>query len=168
MFKRKDGRWCEKVDVAGEIKYFYSTQTSQRNALRDILKQVSEYENKKRQSLTFESISDEWDSEYREKISDINYRKNTRCAYNRIVEHFADIPIEQLGAPEVNAFIKKLIKKGYSQKTIASHKNILNMIFVYALCEGYVKYNPVPDIKIPSGLPKTQRKMPQTAEIKIL
>ena len=43
-----------------------------------------------------------------------------------------------------------------------------HMIFVFALCNGLIKYNPVPDIKMPSGLPKTQRKMPKTEELKVI
>lgn len=168
MFQRKDGRWCEKIVIDGKQKYFYSTQHTQKGALKDILAQISEYNNQKHNSYLFENVADNWNTEYRERISDINYRKNTRCAYERIVDYFRGEYLEDIGAPEINAFIKKLIKKNYSQKTVASHKNILNMIFVYALCEGYIKYNPVPDIKIPSGLPKTQRKMPTTEEIKIV
>lgn len=168
MFKRKDGRWCEKVTVDGATKYFYSTQTTEKAALRDIVEQIASSESSQKNKFLFESVADRWNTEYRERITDINYRKNTKCAYERIVNYFHGRNIEDIGAPEISVFIKTLVKKSYSQKTIANHKNIINMIFVYALCEGIIKYNPVPDIKVPSGLPKTPRQMPETDAIKVI
>ena len=40
------------------------------------------------------------------------------------------------------------------------------MIFTYAILNGYISYNPVRDIRIPSNLPKAKRKLPKTEDIK--
>ncbi len=168
MTRRKDGRWVKKVDVGGQYKYFYSSKKTEREAERDITQQMLHYISTEKSKYLFENVAASWNTEYRERKTSINYRKGTSAVYERTVKFFSGRHIEDVGAPEANAFINSLAKKGYSMKTVAAHKNILNMIFVYALCEGYIRYNPIPDIKIPSGLPKTNRKMPTTDEIKII
>ena len=42
------------------------------------------------------------------------------------------------------------------------------MIFSYAILNGYTKYNPIHELRLPGNLPKSKRKMPTTEEIKIV
>lgn len=167
MKRRKDGRFLKVMMIDKEKVYFYSTAKTEKEALKDFEIQLLQYHEKKRKGKTFEAIALKWCEEYREKISDINFRKNPKATFERILTHFKDVEnIEYLTARDINIFLNKLIKQGYYKKTIATHKSMLNMICSYAVLNGYTKYNPVSDVKLPNNLPKTTRKIPLTEDIK--
>ena len=169
LTRRADGRAVKKIIIEGESKpkYFYSSKKSDREAERDILQQMVNYQQQQKSNKTFVSIAERWNEEYRESISEINYNKNTKAIYERIKDYFSYVKdIEDLSAREINIFINTLIKKGFYKKTIANHKCVLNMICSYAVLNGYTKYNPVADVKLPSNLPKSNRKIPTTEELK--
>ncbi|MBQ7119863.1 MAG: site-specific integrase [Oscillospiraceae bacterium] len=168
MTRRKDGRFVKVITLSsGEKKYFYSSAKTEKEATRDFDKQLLAFREKEKRRRSFPVIADEWDTEYRERVSDVNYRKNTRGAYNRIIEYFADNKdITKISALDINRFIKYLIARGYYKQTIAAHKNILNMIFNFAILNGHTTVNPVSVIRLPHNLPSSPRKMPTTEEIK--
>ena len=167
MKRRADGRWQKKKVINGKTKVFYSTAATERAAVRDIENQMIEYREQLQRGDLFKYIADAWDTEYRTKISDINYRKNTKAAYERILERFQSYHITDITPLMLNTFIQMLIKQQYAQKTIAGHKNILNMIFSYAMLNGHIQSNPMQALApLPKNLPKTKRRMPTTDELK--
>lgn len=174
MKKRKDGRWIKKViiehpDKTKEPKYFYSTASTEREATNDITNQILNYKIELQRNLSFKILAQNWNKEYRAKIPDTTYKKNIKAAYERILEEFKHIKnINDLTAVDINVFIKKLIARGYYKKTIATHKSVLNMICTYAILSGYIKSNPVSDIRLPGNLPKGKRSIPKTDELKII
>lgn len=168
MTKRNDGRWCKVITLNGKRVYFYSTEPTEKKAEKDIMRQILAYEEKDDRGKTFKEVANEWDRWYREKIPDWNYNKNIRAAFNRVFDEFSGMDIKRITAVEVNIFINQLILKGYSKKTIANHKSVANMIFNYAVLNGYITYNPVRDIRLPSNLPKSPRKLPTSDELKIV
>lgn len=167
LTKRKDGRYCKTVTINKKRIYFYSSEPTVRKAEKDIQQQLLEYKESEHKTSLFCKIADDWNTEYRLRIPDMNYRTNTKAAYERILDHFGtDIYIDDITPLEINTFINKLITSKYSKKTIANHKCILNMIFTYAILNGIITYNPVKDIRLPSNLPKTTRDLPKTEDIK--
>ena len=172
MKKRADGRFVRTVTINGKRKMFYSSELTEKKAERDIMRQMVEFEAKQQEKAkgkTFQEVADEWDNEYREKVSDINYNKNTRAAYNRIIEYFGDTKLlSEINAKEINTFIGYLIGLNYYKKTIAGHKSILNMIFTYAVYRGYIDNNPVKNVRLPNNLPQKERNMPTSEEIEIV
>lgn len=168
MKRRADGRYCRKITINGKPVFFYSSEKTAKQAERDIDRQLLEYREREKTGKTFTEVADEWNTNYRNKISDVNYRKNTHAAYKKILEYFTGTYINMLTAVEINIFINSLILKSYSRKTIANYKSILNMIFNHAVLSGYIKYNPVRDIHLPNNLPKSPRKLPTTEELKIV
>ena len=166
MKRRKDGRWEKVVTIKGKRHPFYSTETTEKKADRDIKRQIFEYKEKEERGKPFNEVADEWDREYREKKRDWNYDKSIRAAYNRVFDFFNGKYIKEITAAEIYMFICQLIDKYYSKKTIANHKSVLNMIFNYAIFKDYIRYNPVRDIRLPSNLPQTTRKMPKTNELR--
>lgn len=166
LTKRKDGRYVKTVTINGRKIYFYSAEVTQRKAEKDIERQMLEYKEQEEKGKPFSAVADEWDTQYRKKVSDINYRKNTSAAYERVADWFGKMPIKSISVAEVNVFINSLIAKGYYKKTIANHKSILNMIFQYAVLNRYVDANPTVEIRLPANLPKKEREMPSTSEIK--
>lgn len=168
MKQRPDGRWVKAVNINGKRKYFYSTAETEKQANKDFNNQLLNYKEKEKNKTSFSYIAEIWNAEYREKISDINYKKNTNGAYIKILDYFKDYDIHSITAVEINLYISQLISQMYSKKTIASYKCILNMIFQYALIHGYVKYNPVRDIRLPNNLPKSVREIPSDEVIKMV
>ena len=168
LTKRKDGRWFYNYYVNKNKRIpLYSSAETEKKAEKEIIRKISEYEQEQEKGPYFYSVADSWNTEYRLKISDINYRKSIRGAYERIIEYFGKtIRMNELSGVELNLFINILISKNYSKKNISTHKSILNMIFSYAVLKGIIKYNPMQDIKLPSGLPKKQRQMPSTETIR--
>lgn len=168
MKRRKDGRFCRRIVIDGETRYFYSSAATEKAADKDICRQMLQFEEKRAHSHDFEVVAEMWCREYRERISDVNFRKSKQAVFERIKEYFYGEKIDNIGAPEINIFFKSLAKKQYAQKTVAAYKNILNMIFVYALLEGYIKYNPIPDVKLPTGLARTPRQLPSDEALQIV
>lgn len=167
LTKRSDGRFCKKIKLPnGKIKYFYSSESTERKAEKDIEQQMLTYRENETKKTMFVSIAEKWNGEYRERISDINYRKGPKAAYEKIIKYFEDYAIADITAQHVNIFFSYLISRKYSQKTIQTHKSTLSMIFQYAILNGYTLYNPVNDIRLPSNLPKTPRKLPTTEELR--
>ena len=135
MKQRKDGRWVKKITLPdGKTKYFYSTAKSEREAIKDFNEQLLGYRQKEEQGRTFAAVAEQWNTEYRERISDINYRKTNKAAYARIIKYFdGNTPIKNITRLEINTFLNSLIAQNYYKKTIAAHKSTLNMIFTYAV-----------------------------------
>lgn len=170
MKQRSDGRWVKKVTLPnGKQKYFYSTARTEREAVKDINSQLLSFSEKEEDLHSFYSIAEKWNDEYRNRISDINYRKNTSAAYDRILEYFKPFgSIKNITMAQLNSFLGTLIAQGYYKKTVSNYKCILNMIFNYALLNGHIEYNPVSNIRLPANLPKSQRDIPSTECLKIV
>lgn len=167
MKKRKDGRFLKVVTISGEKVYFYSTETTERKAEKDIAHQMVEYQQKQeeKENLPFIKIADEWDTEYRLTSSEIQYRRSIKAQYSRIVKFFGDMRIRDVQSRDVDMFLHRL---KYGQKTVAAHRCLLNMIFKYAILHGYVENNPVSAVSLPRGLSKNVRHLPHTYELQIV
>lgn len=166
MKRRADGRFQKRVTLPdGTLKYLYSSAANERLANKDFNEQLMNIELEAKKKSLFAVIADNWDTEYRERISDINYRKNTRAAYNRIVEYFAGYYIEEMTAPVVNKFMRHLALLKLGKKTVANHHSILNMIFKFAILNGQIDYNPMQDVPIPTNLSQKKRSLPSDKEL---
>jgi integrase len=169
MKRRPDGRWQKRITLPnGKSKLIYSSAATERAAVKDFNDQMLRLEKDVRNSSLFSVVADSWNSEYREKVGEINYRKATRASYNKIVDHFGDFLIEEITPQMVNHYINSLIKKDYSQKTVATAKSVLSMIFDYAVLYYKLPSNPVQIIKLPKNLPKTAREMPSDDVLSVI
>ena len=166
MKRRADGRFQKRVTLPdGSLKYLYSSAANERLAMKDFNEQLMNLEQAIEKKGLFTSIADQWNTEYRERIPDINYRKNTRAAYDRIVEYFADYYIEEMTAPILNKFIRHLALLKLGKKTVANHHSIINMIFKFAILTGCIDYNPMQDVPIPTNLAQKKRPLPSDKEL---
>ncbi len=165
MKQRSDGRWQKSITIHGKRKVFYSTEPTEKRAERDIQRQLLQFNDQQNSTKLFSSVADAWNTEYRESIPETTYIKTTKAAYHRILGHFENNPIADISPREISAFLHSL---KFSQKTVATHKSVLNMIFSYAYLHGFVTSNPIPEIKLPRGLPKQPRKLPTTQELQIV
>lgn len=169
MKRRSDGRWQKKIKLAnGKSKVLYSSAATERLATKDFNEQMISLQKEEEHSLLFGRIAETWCESYREKIGDINFRKSTKSVYGQILSHFKVFPIGNIKPRDIHLYIMSLVKKEYSQKTISTHKSILNMIFSYAILHGWLEVNPTQHISLPNGLPKKQRAMPTDKELEIV
>ena len=169
MKRRPDGRWQKRIKLPnGKSKVLYSTASTERLAVKDFNEQMLKLEKEKKNLALFSNVADEWNTEYRARISDINYRKATKSSYDKVLAYFGKYYIEEITPTEVHRYINFLISKGFSQKTIATNKSVLNMIFTYAILNGYIENNPVQIITLPANLPKTIRQLPTDEELQIV
>lgn len=167
MKRRADGRWQKKITLPnGKTKMLYSTASSERLATKDFNEQMLLIKQEAKDLLLFRNIAEEWSEEYQSRISEINYRKSTRGTFNAVADHFGAYYIQDITAQHIHKYINGLVKKCYSQKTISTHKSILNMIFTFAILNGVIDNNPVQVITLPSNLPKKSRKLPSDEELK--
>ena len=167
MKKRKDGRFQKRITLPnGKTKVLYSSAKTEREANKDFNRQMLRVDVEQRSVFLFSSIADKWNEEYRKRVSDINYRKTTRAAYNRIFEYFEKCYIEEMTAPVINQFINRLVLMNFGKKTVANHHSILNMIFKFAILNGYISYNVMQDIPLPANLPQKRRELPTDCELK--
>lgn len=166
MKRRADGRFQKRVTLPdGSLKYLYSSAANERLAIKDFNEQLMNLELETQKKGLFTVIADQWNTEYRERISDINYRKNTSAAYDRIVEYFQEYYIEEMTAPILNKFIRHLALLKFGKKTVANHHSIINMIFKFAILNGQIDYNPMQDVPIPTNLSQKKRSLPSDKEL---
>lgn len=169
MKRRPDGRWQKRIKLPnGKTKLLYSKASTERLAQKDFNEQMLALDTTSHNNTKFNVVADNWNTEYRKRISDINYRKSVRSTYEKIVAHFYDTPIEKLTSKDIYNYIQSLIYQGLSHKTIANYKSVLNMIFTYAIMNDIITNNPAQIITLPSNLPKKQRKLPTDDELKIV
>ncbi len=164
MKKRKDGRFLKVVTISGEKVYFYSTETTERKAERDIARQMVEYQQKQeeKENLPFNKVADEWNTAYRLTIPETTYKKGVGAQYKRILDYFQSKKLLDITPHMVDIFLRGL---NYGYKTVAGHRCILNMIFVYAVLHEYTTYNPVSVVKVPKNLPRGKRELPTDTEL---
>ena len=166
MKRRADGRFQKRVTLPdGSLKYLYSSAANERLAIKDFNEQLMNLELETQKKGLFTVIANEWNTEYRERISDINYRKNTSAAYDRIVAYFQEYYIEEMTAPILNKFIRHLALLKFGKKTVANHHSIINMIFKFAILNGQIDYNPMQDVPIPTNLSQKKRSLPSDKEL---
>ncbi|MBQ7055234.1 MAG: site-specific integrase [Oscillospiraceae bacterium] len=168
MKKRPDGRWMRKLTLPdGTKKYFYSSESTEKKAIRDIEQQLLAFSEKKSESSRFCAVAERWEKEH---FPDLGY--NTACKYarclKRLIPHFGDVPIANIEAADVNAFLKDMKKKGYARDTVSIHKSVLSQIFDFAIFMREVSSNPCLAVSVPKDLPKTRREPPTPEEIKTI
>ena len=169
MKRRPDGRWQKQITLPnGKKKCLYSSAASERLAVKDFNEQMLRLKQEQEQSDLFRTIAENWNDEYRERISDINYRKGPKASYEKILEHFGSFYIKDITPTDIYKYITSLINKHYSQKSISTSKSILNMIFSFSILNGYAENNPVQAITLPSNLPKKQRELPCDKDLEIV
>lgn len=160
MLKRSDGRWQEKIILPGmsKPKYFYgSTQ-------KEVRKKIAEWNAAEKESGRFEKVAEAWSVWHADRVS-YNASEAYRTALQRTIDHFRGRPVDTIGADEIDAYIQYLAGRGYSRRTVQQYRDLLNMIFNYAIVHRMATVNPVGAVKLPAGLPKTRREIPSDEQL---
>ncbi|MGN0180216.1 MAG: tyrosine-type recombinase/integrase [Monoglobaceae bacterium] len=163
LTKRSDGRYCKTKTINGERIFFYSTEPTERKAIKDIENQMVEYNGKIQRGKLFKDVATEW--EHYEKIA-----HQTMIRYKRLcamaVEHFGNSYIKNINTEDIALYLDELVYRKYSSKTIKDEMSVLNMIFKYAAIKRYISSNPTLYITPPDGAPKVERNSLTDDEIK--
>lgn len=156
MYRRKsDNMWCQKIKTPNGYKVVYGR--TQRE-LKEKLKTAPV-------SVSFESLANEWCDLHCEELSTCAVRR-TRVTTRTAIDAFKGMNIDDVRPVDVSRYMAILTqKKGYSHKTAEGYLSTVKMIFRYAITEGYIDFNPVADIRLPSGLRKSRRDLPTAEDI---
>lgn len=168
LTKRKDGRWCKSKTINGTRIFFYSSENTERKALKDIENQMIEYTGKIEKGKLFKDVANEWEKIKREELDPVTWYKTYKAAYAQVMERFSDFNISEIKPLDIDKYFKKLKTEKYSHKYVATRKSVLNMIFEFAFVCGYIDNNFILSVPIPAGLTKTPRKIPSEADIRVV
>lgn len=156
MKQRSDGRWVKVKTVNGKRIAFYSKQKAERAAMRDIENQMMQFAERQANGAPFSEVADSWWGEAYETLAHQS-AKTYKPALARAKEQFADTPIKEITARDISIYLARLGKIGYSQKTVANQKLVINLIFEHAILEGMLDHNVCKSAVMPKGLKKEER-----------
>ena len=161
MYQRANGTWCEAITLPdGKKKFFYGKTKA------DVKKKMASWNVAEEKSKTFEEMAKAW-WKYHETQTTYNGNEAYSASIKRACERFGDTPLKDITADEIQAYIKDLGGMGYARRTVQLSKDMLNMIYDYAIVQpgSDIKYNPCSAVRIPSGLKKTRRLPPKDEQL---
>ena len=151
MYKRKDGLWCEKVTIDGKQKYFYGKTKS------DVISKMRDAQDRKKSGRMFASVADAWWEKHEPTISP-NSVRNYSPALKRAKDYFAEIDVAEIRPVDVQRFLSKITDEhNMAEKTAKTQILVVNLVFRYAVVEGYIDSNPCADVRVEKGLKKERR-----------
>ncbi len=162
--KRPDGYYLKQVTYyvnGNRVKksFYYRSDNELRSKQKAFEEQLSVSE-----SHLFTSVADEWQEEHFKKI-----QGGTRISYSpaisRAKDWFGDIPIKEIKPLDIQRILDDLASKKYSQQTVRVQRNVLNLIFKYAILREYIDVNPVDSTRVPRNLNKSKRTVPEQSDI---
>lgn len=91
-------------------------------------------------------------------------RRGTVHAYHKnfapMRAYFGDTPMREIDAQAVRGYLEHLKHEGKSKHSVKNAKSVLSCIFTYWCAEYHGTCNPVPLVKLPSGLREGGREEP--------
>lgn len=156
--KRADGRYQRSItDKNGKRVYFYGTSE------RELNRKILEYKEAQARCRTFAETADLWWEESYEQLASQTI-KGYKPAMARAIEEFGNDPIDVIQPKDIQQFYKEMALRGFSSKTIANHRIVLNQIFNFAILEGDIQYNPCVSVKLPKAAKKQTREAASTTD----
>ena len=157
--QRADGRLCRAITDPKTHKRIFFYGTSE----RDLNKKVMEYTRQKERGRTFGEVADEWWGETYDNLAHQTI-KGYKPALKRAMDEFSQDPIDAISPKDIQQMFKVMSLKGYSHKTIANHRIVLNQIFNHGIVEGDIQYNPCSSVKLPRDTKKSVREAATTSD----
>jgi integrase len=168
MKQRKDGRWEKVKTINGKRISFMSSEPTEKKALKDIENKMLQYMQKQEKGLPFDVVAKRCETQHRENLPEMTYKKTYQSRYREIVLYFGNKYIKDITPKDVTQYFQYLKEKQYSEKTLAVYKVTLNTIFNYAFVNGDVESNFIPNVKNPAKSQKSKRKMAPDEDIEII
>ena len=158
MFKRTDGRWCEKITHLGITSYIYA------NSKKELRQRIKEYEYEQEHGKLFSVIAEDWKEEHYPTLTP-NSRKPYNGAYNRAIKYLGSKNINDIDREDICIIIDDMKKADFAKKTVSTQILVLKLIFKYALLHRETEKNPCELIETPKNLKKNKREMPDEEDI---
>ena len=141
MKQRADGRWVKKKIINGKPVFFYSLESTEKKAIKDIENQLIKYTQIAETKTLFKNVSKEWWCQHSQRIkyytSDCYKSPLKDCN-----EVFGNMYIEDIKSGQINNFLLKLKAMGLAQQTIKLRHIVLNLIFDFAITKDYINNTP--------------------------
>lgn len=163
MKKRADGRYLKQITDkrTGKLISFYG------RTQKEVNQKILEYTQDRERGAPFATIADEWWNTAYDNIA-IQTAKGYKRARAVAISYFGLTRITLITPKEIKNYLATLRQKGYAQKTITNYRLVLNLIFEYAIVEGYIQYNPCASVKAPKNGIKKERSSATPDEEKIV
>ncbi len=153
---RSDGRIMRTETINGKRVSFYG------HSDEEVDRKYKEYIDKLNKPLLMQDLIDDWWEKKEPEISP-NTVSGFKTAKTRIADEFGEIPVKELTAQMVLAWLDDFKRKQYSQKVISNAKSVLKQIMDQALIAGEIPFNPCVGLPVVKGKPKEPRQ-PATDE----
>lgn len=163
MIRRKDGRWRKSITINGKVKTFYSSADTEKKADREISQQMIAFTQKIERGRTFEEVAREWETYTYDNVT-VGTLRSYKPSAEDLIGRFGNMRCSEITAQSVSAYFHYLAIKGFSAKTIANRRSVLNLIIKYAIASGDMQSNPITNITIPKGRKKECRRALTTEE----
>lgn len=167
MKRRSDGRWVRVVTVNGKRHSFYSSADTESKAEKDIRKQILAFEHEKEDAELFRSVAERWEVSAYDSIAHGTI-KNYKPSVKSLVDAFGDMPCDRITAPDILRYFSSLKAQGFSAKTARNRKSVLNLIIKFAIGEGIITANPVPELPLPKNMKNKKQRSLEEEEISII
>lgn len=114
--------------------------------------------------ITFQRVAEEWQREHWETIGYKTAEAYT-APLRRLVSQYDRYEITAITAADVSAYLSALGRQNFSKRSVQMHRDILNMIFNFAIVAGYTNTNPCTAVSLPRNLNTTKREIPSDEAI---
>lgn len=164
MIKRKDGRWQEQIKLPGmeKPKYFYGK--TQREVQRKLAAWSQEREQEKTQAIQLTTIVEQWAERHEREIG-ANTWISYKSAIRDVSQWFVGREIGSIYPDEIREFLDAIAARGYSRSTVQRRRDVLSMVWDYAIEKRLAQYNVARQAKMPRGLPKATREPPTPEQL---
>lgn len=158
--KRSDGLYQKSIRLPdGKRKCFYGRTQSELN------RKILAYRNDLEQGRTFSAVADAWQEKH---STEVRWKtaESHIAPCNRAKAYFAGRLVKDITAPDVSAYIRSIEAKGLAKRTVQLHKDVLSMIFDYAIGTGTeLLVNPCAAITLSPGLKQGSRSLPAKSDL---
>ena len=164
MIKRKDGRWQEQIKLPGmdKPKYFYGR--TQREVQRKLAAWSMEREQEQAQATQISVVVEQWAERHQEEISASSWQSYP-AAVRDVLQWFQGREIGDVYPDEITDFLQAIAARGYSRRTVQRRRDVLTLVWDYAIERRLTRYNAARQARMPRGLPETSREPPTPEQL---
>jgi len=158
MSKKKPKRPCATATIDGKRKYFYADTVKEAEKKKD--EYIYAMENP---VVKMKRVIEEWEGIHE---NEVTYKTWTGyAAHVKAIDlEFGIYDVKEVLQLDISRMLQSMGKKCYADKTVRTRLNVFNMIMEHALFEGYIDTNPCTLVKVPKGLTKNKRELPDQTE----
>ena len=136
----------------------------------EIDRKISAFEEQQMQlppARPLSDLIDEWWEDKRKKLSP-NSISSYYAKKEEILGRFGDIPVDELTAPQILAWLNTIAAQGFSQRSVSDRKSVMKNIMDYALAMEEITVNPCSNLPIVKGVARQKRAPASASDVDLL